>query len=137
MKKCTCCGEEKPLSAFYRSKSKKSGYKSHCKSCVSDQRKDYYKSPEGYKKKIEKSWRDKGMVFTIEEYGTLLENQNYGCGICGAKSNRNGSRLCVDHCHTTGKIRGLLCHECNTSLGKFNDDVSLLAKAITYLEKHK
>lgn len=137
MKKCTWCEVEKPLTEFYKSNSKKSGYKSHCKTCVLEKAKAYYDTPEGYKYKIEKAWRDKGMLFTTEEYTNLLVEQNYGCAICGAKSNKNGSRLCVDHCHTTGNIRGLLCHDCNTTLGKFNDDISLLLKAITYLEKYK
>lgn len=134
---CTCCNIKKPVSEFYKQNSKKSGYKSHCKTCVKNQRKEYYKTPKGYKYSIEKSWKDKGLIFTTEEYESLLIVQNFGCAICGAKSNKNGSRLCVDHCHTTGNIRGLLCHDCNTSLGKFNDDIVLLKQAISYLEKYK
>ena len=131
---CTKCNQDLPITEFYRQSSKKSGYKSHCKECVRAQRKEYYATPEGYKYAIEKAWRDKGMVFTVEEYDALLQEQGFGCAICGTESNKNGTRLCVDHCHTTGKIRGILCNDCNTSLGKFNDDVELLQNAIDYLK---
>ena len=69
---------------------------------------------------------------TKEQYLEMLEKQNHGCAICGGKDiNR---KLAVDHCHTTGVIRGLLCSACNTSLGKFKDSVELLQKAIQYLK---
>lgn len=136
MKKCTRCSKELPLTEFYKQSSKKSGYKSHCKPCILEQRKEYYSTPEGYKAKIEKAWRDKGMEFTVEEYDKLLEEQDNGCAICGKVENSNGTRLCVDHCHSTGKIRGLLCNHCNTALGKFRDDIELLNKAIDYLRSN-
>ena len=131
---CTKCKQDLPITEFYRQASKKSGYKSHCKECVRVQRKEYYSTPEGYKYQIEKSWRDKGIELTVEEYDAMLQEQSLGCAICGAESNKNGSRLCVDHCHTNGHIRGILCHSCNTSLGGFNDDVELLQNAIDYLK---
>jgi hypothetical protein len=55
------------------------------------------------------------------------------CAICERTEN-DGVTLCVDHNHDTGGVRGLLCYGCNTSLGKFNDDVTLLARAIIYLQ---
>ena len=135
-RECTKCHRDLPETSFYKQRSKKSGYKSHCKECVREQRREYYSTPQGYKYSIEKSWRDKGVEFTVEEYDNLLQEQELGCAICGAQSNKNGTRLCLDHCHTTGKIRGLLCHYCNTSLGKFNDDIELLQSAIEYLKRH-
>ena len=45
------------------------------------------------------------------------------------------SALCIDHDHTTGKVRGMLCHDCNTSLGKFRDNPDILRKAADYLER--
>ena len=62
----------------------------------------------------------------------MLEKQNHVCAICGNKD--NNKKLAVDHCHTTGVIRGLLCSACNTSLGKFKDSVELLQNAIQYLK---
>jgi hypothetical protein len=67
---------------------------------------------------------------SLAEYDTMMNEQNGGCAICGANTNR----LHVDHNHKTGKLRGLLCSNCNTSLGKFKDDVQILKKAITYIK---
>lgn len=69
---------------------------------------------------------------TLEDYNLMLEKQGHKCAICGGSD--KDRRLCVDHCHKTGKIRGLLCINCNTVLGKTNDDTSLLEKFITYLQ---
>lgn len=70
---------------------------------------------------------------TPEEYDVMLNKQNGVCAIC-SNTCRSGRRLAIDHCHKTGKIRGLLCGECNNGIGKLKDDPSLLRKAITYLE---
>lgn len=67
-----------------------------------------------------------------EEYNSLLAKQHGSCAICGKAPNAR-YRLAVDHDHETRKIRGLLCQACNTALGKFNDDISLLKIAIEYL----
>lgn len=69
-----------------------------------------------------------------EEYEALLYIQNNVCAIC--KGTTPGKALSVDHCHTSNKIRGLLCRKCNTALGMFNDDSELLAYAIRYLDRH-
>lgn len=68
-----------------------------------------------------------------EQYIKMLEDQNYVCKICKKVCN-TGMRLSVDHCHVTGKVRGLLCRECNSCLGKAKDDVELLEKMIKYLK---
>jgi len=70
---------------------------------------------------------------TQEDYDLMLENQSHGCNICGAPRGR--SRLSVDHCHTTGKVRGLLCNNCNSGLGWFKDAAAVLASAIKYLNE--
>lgn len=126
------------MADFYVANSKKSsnpisGYKSHCKACVLVKSKKYYATPEGRKYSQEKQWRDKGIDMDVDRYEVLLKAQDGVCAICKVASNRNGSRLCVDHDHKTGNIRGLLCHYCNTVLGKMNDDVDLLQSAISYL----
>lgn len=76
----------------------------------------------------------------IEEYQTMYKQQEGKCAICEQHSTdvftkgSEGFELCVDHCHHTGKVRGLLCENCNTGIGKLNDDPEMLRKAITYLE---
>jgi hypothetical protein len=69
---------------------------------------------------------------TIEEYDAMLIAQDGGCAICG-KTNPNGKRLAVDHDHTTGKVRGLLCHNCNVGIGSLFDDAALMRKAADYV----
>lgn len=67
---------------------------------------------------------------TIEQWKEIEKNQNFLCNICLKKE-----RLFVDHCHSTGKIRGLLCYHCNFGIGHFRDSLNLLKEAIVYLEK--
>lgn len=69
------------------------------------------------------------------EYAVLMTAQNNQCAICKCDSgiNNRGDKLAVDHCHTSGKIRGLLCHKCNTALGLLKDNPAHLESAIRYL----
>lgn len=76
---------------------------------------------------------------TQKEYAALLEKQHGKCAVCGdgeTKVGRTGNTrsLCVDHCHTTGVIRGLLCDRCNCTLGKVKDDANLLRRMAAYIE---
>ena len=77
---------------------------------------------------------------TIEQYNEMLAEQNGCCAICEKpEANEIGGKttsLAVDHDHTTGKIRALLCSNCNRGLGLFNDDAALLAKAQSYVLYH-
>lgn len=68
------------------------------------------------------------------QYSAMLDEQNHVCAICGSPEICDRD-LCVDHCHTSGKVRGLLCTNCNMALGKFQDNVEYLRKAIEYLER--
>lgn len=78
---------------------------------------------------------------TPEEYDTILKEQNNVCAICKnpetAKEHRTGNvrKLAIDHCHTTNKVRGLLCASCNQGLGKFKDSINLLENAIKYIKE--
>ena len=75
---------------------------------------------------------------TKEEYLHLSKD---GCNICGTKEdikiNGRQIRMSVDHCHTTGKARGVLCTMCNRGLGHFKDNINSLKNAITYLNRHR
>ena len=76
---------------------------------------------------------------TTEAFSEMLERQGGKCAICQT-SNFNfshGKRPHVDHDHTTGKVRGLLCGKCNVALGHARDDVKILESAINYLKKHQ
>lgn len=67
----------------------------------------------------------------------MFKTQNGSCKICNTHQSELKSILYVDHCHTTNKIRGLLCQHCNTLLGYAKDNVETLSLAIQYLNKHK
>ncbi len=143
MKVCNICGESKPLSAYYTTRFKS----------VSDPTKKYYhgKCKKCYIKKGQEIYdpvknRDYNLQYrygiTLEEYNTMLEEQNGECAVCGTddpKGRQSGrgkvKGFYVDHNHETGEIRGLLCNNCNRSIGLFNDDPSILEKAVLYLRK--
>lgn len=74
---------------------------------------------------------------SYEKYLEMKKSQSNKCLICEAdeKESKNG-RLVVDHCHSTGKIRGLLCDKCNNGLGRFNDNIETLRSAINYLSEN-
>jgi len=73
---------------------------------------------------------------SIKDYNTMLKNQKNCCAICGVDNpQRGGSEyFMIDHCHETGKVRGLLCHLCNSGLGRFKDSKQFLLNALSYLE---
>jgi hypothetical protein len=73
----------------------------------------------------------------IEEYNELLAQQKGKCAICGSHESVLARRLAVDHSHKTGEVRGLLCFRCNASIGKFEDNIELLEKAIVYLRRYE
>ena len=68
---------------------------------------------------------------TVEDYEQLHETQGGKCAVCGRPE--NGRRLDVDHCHTTGKIRGLLCNPCNQSLGLLGESPERIKGLLAYL----
>ncbi len=72
---------------------------------------------------------------TVETYNNLLEKQNHVCAICFQKP-KHRKRLAVDHCHGTGKIRGLLCMDCNLALGLMKDSTEMLDNCIKYLKEN-
>ena len=75
---------------------------------------------------------------TLDDYNQMLEEQNGVCkichGTCTHSQRRVAGTLSVDHCHTTGKVRGLLCNKCNTALGFLNDDLQTVKRMVDYLE---
>lgn len=73
---------------------------------------------------------------TPDEYRRILNDQNEGCAICGSRDSgcSKRERLHVDHCHESGKVRGLLCTNCNQGIGKFKDEPERLRAAARYLE---
>jgi hypothetical protein len=73
------------------------------------------------------------LKITTEEYEALVNKSQGACEVCGDTE----SRLCIDHCHSTKKVRGMLCHNCNTALGLIKDNEDTLVRLIQYLEQSK
>ena len=71
----------------------------------------------------------------FEKYVEMLEAQNYRCAICGRHQEELTRRMAVDHSHTNGHIRGLLCGNCNAGIGNLDDSIDMLHKAIKYLKE--
>jgi hypothetical protein len=95
----------------------------------------YRASPEGkINHKASKLKHTHGISYT--QYTAMIEISQHRCPICGLPFNNSVKMLepHVDHCHKTGKIRGILCRQCNLALGQFNDDPALLRRAIVYLK---
>jgi hypothetical protein len=106
-----------------------------------DDRNDYYRE---HRKVYKTSYSDKDMQrkygIGLLEYSQMFMAQNGKCAICDSDygGHRNGEQkaLAVDHCHTTNKVRGLLCEPCNQAIGKLQDSPKICRKAADYLEKH-
>ncbi len=73
---------------------------------------------------------------TPEEYDKRLSEQNNSCEICGDHKSKFKQSFPVDHCHETGKIRGIICCNCNRLLGAAKDNIEILQKSIEYLIKY-
>lgn len=96
------------------------------------------KNPEKVKTHNRNSLLKREYGITQDVYDLTLETQNGACALCFRPNADTGKqKLNVDHCHESGKFRGLLCGKCNRGLGAFNDDIDLMERAFLYLKKHK
>ena len=123
MRTCGICKQSKSLDNFYGDRNKPLGKEYRCKICSSTKRaKDKLKSNYG---------------LTQDNYNNMLKSQHNCCAICKREDTgiERTKKLSVDHCHNTGKVRGLLCNWCNQGLGHFKDSVDLLSQAVSYLSQ--
>ena len=126
------CKVEKPSTEFGRRPSGRP--QSRCKACNQLYLKGYYKkNPELHKSKTRAAWLKWQFGISVTDYENMFVNQDGACAICKGL-NADGRRLHVDHCHETGRVRGLLCHSCNIALGLMKDDVERLEAAARYLK---
>lgn len=120
---CRTCNQFKPIVCFRQDKSKKlPTFKLDCIDCLSHR---------GYTAKILRDFS-----LSSDDYKKKYIEQCGKCEVCGEAWKTGDKRLCVDHDHISGKIRGLLCNGCNTGLGGFKDSPNSLARAISYLAKY-
>lgn len=136
-KRCPLCKEIKSLESFYTSVSQACGYTPHCILCMDilgksrpkEEKQIFYQKA---KTRIRNTILLKKYNISLEEYNKLLLDQNNVCAICGEKE--HGKSLAVDHCHVTGKIRGLLCSLCNPAIGFLKNNSILAEKLANYLK---
>lgn len=141
-RECGTCHEVKPYEEF-TPRGFKNGvrlYKSTCKACAAARMRKWAKDNSERHTKTRHEWNLKNLYgVSAEWYQQKLKEQDGKCGICRKEQETrhgvNGTpfRLAVDHCHTTGRVRGLLCNDCNRAIGLLKDDPQLLVRAIEYL----
>ncbi len=92
----------------------------------------YQKNPE-YRKNVKLKNK---FGITLNDYNDMFAAQSGCCKICGKHQQEFKKALCVDHCHTTGKVRALLCNNCNTMIGMAFENKEILLNGIKYLEEY-
>jgi hypothetical protein len=140
LKACSACNESKPIGDFYlqstnpehRAYGRPQG---RCKICVRAQTGDYQRRNRERASEMQWSWRLKNQYgIAAEDYRQMLDDQLGACAICGGPpEGGHGKKFHVDHCHATGRVRGLLCGLCNRGMGYLQDSPDLLLLAADYL----
>lgn len=118
IKICSRCKLEKMSGEFHKNSQRNDGLHDECKFC---RKRHYANNPEPYLERQGVIKTAKGYSLTFEEYLIMLENQNTRCAIC-----QHTKKLVVDHCHNTGKVRGLLCTGCNIKLAFFEKNFNII-----------
>lgn len=132
---CKKCNNEKKLSEFWVDNSRIDGLCPRCKVCESNRIKDKYHNKEGEKERIKYKHIERRYGLTKEEYLQKLNKQGCQCEICKVEL-KNDIKTHIDHNHKTGKVRGILCKECNHILGWVKDDINRIQWYINYLNKY-
>lgn len=150
---CYACKETKLKSNFYSCRSKPDKLSSECKPCNKIKSKEWAVKNKENKNEYIKKYNQKNIEqrkqtsrkyelkrtygISLLQYELMLKAQNNSCKICLISKDSLKRDLAVDHCHKTGKIRGLLCNNCNVGIGNFKDSKELLINAIQYLSDLK
>ena len=147
VKKCSKCKIDKPHSDYFKDNKRKIGIRCKCKDCCKQETIEWRIKNRSEYNGYTAMWRSKNpdkqhatdikrnYGLSIEDYNRMLVEQECKCKICGKQHDpsKKRGRLYVDHNHKNGKVRGLLCSGCNTAIGNMKDDVSLILKAIEYI----
>ena len=131
MKTCRDCGGTKSLEEFRRNPNGTFGRASYCKPCQSARSRAHYIANRERHLANKRRWHlARSFEMTVCDYEDLLASQGGVCGICGAAP-KSARRLSVDHDHSDGRIRGLLCSSCNLLLGQVE---ARLPRLLAYLD---
>src|SRR5574343_1926316 len=134
---CVSCRAVKSKDEFYQDRGKP---RSSCKECEKARsakwrRENRERYLETARRDRRGRWRESHLNekfgITSEYYEEMLDRQDGVCAICGRED--KGRRLAVDHCHDTGRVRGLLCNRCNRAIGLFRESPSIIGNALHYL----
>ena len=131
MKTCTKCKESKEMLEFYNNKRIKDGKSAWCKACHNSAAVEWGRNNPD---RLKVRWLKQKYGLDYNTYMDMENKHGGKCPTCGAEA---GKKLQVDHCHATGKVRGLLCFSCNAALGSAKDNAETLKNLIKYLEDTK
>jgi hypothetical protein len=142
MLKCSKCSQVKTLDEMSKDSSRKGGLSSWCKACRRVSARKWGAITENKAPRIRDISYEQSRNYmlkhrygiTQEDYTTLLRNQQHSCAICKKDINDMTYHLHVDHSHTTGEVRGLLCSPCNVYLGYIKDNPTIFQNGIQYLQ---
>jgi hypothetical protein len=129
-KRCTGCGEVKDFAAYYRRPNRDGACEPRCRTCKARQSKVLNERPENKARTRDLRYR-RNYGVGASEVDAMLASQQGLCAICRQKP---AGSFRVDHDHASGRVRGLLCHNCNVLLGHCSDSIEILQRAISYLE---
>lgn len=160
MKTCSKCNQP---GSFYKDKNAAGGFRAVCKTCDkakasnwnkanadkhADHEKNYRQSnvdqmkanKKRYYENNSRSVKNSALKYnyglSIEEFDLMKSNQNNSCNLCKRDESELDRPLCVDHCHTSGKVRSLLCAQCNSALGLIKENIETAKNLLAYLELH-
>ena len=134
LKNCTKCHSPTDLTEFYTSPKARDGLHQWCKECQRAASRAWDRSPKGQRQRRATHVK-RAYGVTIEWLDEMLIEQGGVCAICKADEPGGKGGFHVDHDHVTGKVRGLLCHDCNVGLGCFRDSEEMVVEAAAYLRK--
>jgi hypothetical protein len=145
MRRCQKCKDLKLLNEFFVRNKERKLKSTYCKTCFQQINNEYKKNNPITKKEISKREYQKNKRnylnsnykrkygISHDEYDEIVKKQEGVCYICNLKPK---TKLFIDHCHSTGKIRDLLCGNCNRLIGESKENIQVLLNAIKYLQKH-
>lgn len=133
LRPCSECKQLKGPEGFYTRKEPKRMYYS-CKACRCEAaKKTYHLNPEKARAICRKTRLKKKYNLTVAEYERIFIEQGGKCAIC---KRAGDTQFCVDHCHKTGIVRGILCRECNLALGNLRESLDSAQSLIEYIKRH-
>ena len=149
-KVCAKCKTRKPASRFSQDKARTDGLYSYCKECKAAMTRSYNeknredvrgrqrarnKTPQGRRATRSNNLKAKFGI-SVQEFDQRFRAQDRCCAICKRRRKTKEKSFALDHNHSTGSLRGILCHSCNRALGLADENTRLLRAAIKYLERH-